>query len=168
MYVLYCLYLKIHISHIFSLPVSLKQNKTSPEYNSMQKDPMWERTLEMTSTLMDHKHESKLRSMRFHYHPISFPRAELEMGKRWIVSLPIPADPREPYMRVSELARVSRSYLHPLPMNRFFSTTRKVSTSSCTIATIIVVNMPASRCRVTGDSQTTFNNFLGGMCRLLF
>lgn len=59
------------------------------------------KALEMTSTLIDHKHESKLRSMRFHYHPISFPTAELEMGERWIVSLPIPTDPREPLMSVS-------------------------------------------------------------------
>lgn len=61
------------------------------------KNPKGEKkTLEMTSTLIDHKHESKLRSMRFHYHPISFPTAELEMGSRWIMSLAIPADPREP------------------------------------------------------------------------
>lgn len=66
--------------HISSLPLNPKRSGAYRKYGSMQKDPMWERTLEMTSTLMDHKHESKLRSMRFHYHPISFPRAELEMG----------------------------------------------------------------------------------------
>lgn len=53
-------------------------------------------------------------------------------------------------------------YLHPLPMNRFLVTSRKVSRSSCTITTIIVVNKLASRCRATGGSQT--KQFLTTSC----
>lgn len=121
----------------------------------------------MVSTVINHKHESKLRSMRFHYHPISFPRAELEMGSRWIVSLPIPADPREPYMRVSACVCVCASYLHPLPMNRFLATSSKVSKSSC--AAIKVFNMLPLRCGAAGASQTKqFLTTLFGMLKIAF